>query len=148
MRRTTRPRIERGTGRQYALTLETDRTRLPYRARVQADGGGDGWVRVTSLEDLPVGHPTRVDLGDTAVLLYRSAERIFAIANRCTHQGAPLDRGRVRVSGSEVTVTCPAHGSVFRLADGVVVRSPATSPVASFEIRVDGDSVSLRPSGR
>jgi nitrite reductase/ring-hydroxylating ferredoxin subunit len=111
-------------------------------------GGDDDWVKVTSLEDLPVGRPTRVDLGDTPILLYRSEQRIFAIANRCTHQGAPLNRGRVRVSGSEVTVTCPLHGSVFRLADGAVVRSPATSPVATFEVRVDGGSVSLRPSSR
>jgi nitrite reductase/ring-hydroxylating ferredoxin subunit len=145
---TTRPGIERGTGRQYVRTLETRRTRLPYRARVQTAGGGDGWVQVTSLEDLPVGRPTRVDLDETPILLYRSQERIFAIANRCTHQGAPLDRGRLRVGGSEVTVTCPAHGSVFRLADGMVVRSPATSPVASFEVRVDDGSVSLRPSSR
>jgi nitrite reductase/ring-hydroxylating ferredoxin subunit len=110
------------------------------------DGMRDDWVRVTSFEDLPVGRATRVELDGTPVLLYRTDDRIYAIGNRCTHQGTPLDHGHVRVGASEATVTCPAHGSVFRLRDGAVIRSPATSPVASFEVRVDDGAVALRPA--
>jgi nitrite reductase/ring-hydroxylating ferredoxin subunit len=145
---TTRPHTERGTRRQYACPLGTRRPRLPYRARVDGDAADDGWMPVTSLDDLPVGRATRVDLDGTQILLYRSDVRIYAIGNRCTHQGAPLDRGRVHVGPSEATVTCPVHGSVFRLTDGAVIRSPATSPVASFEVRVDDGSIALRPSAR
>ncbi len=83
-------------------------------------------------------------LDDEPVLLYRTAERIYAIGNRCTHQGAPLDRGPVRAGGSRATVTCPAHGSMFRLEDGSVVRGPARERVPAYDVRVTSGTVELR----
>jgi len=105
----------------------------------------EGWCAVLALEELVDRRPIRTDLEGTQVLLYRADDRIFAIGNRCTHQGAPLDRGNVRVQGSEATVTCPAHGSMFRLTDGAVVRAPAPGPVPAFETRVRDGMVELRP---
>jgi len=104
-----------------------------------------GWRAVMPLEGLPERRAVRADLDGTQVLVYRDGGRIFAVGNRCTHQGAPLDRGSVRVLGSEATVTCPAHGSTFRLTDGAVVRAPAPGPVPAFEARVVGGTVELRP---
>ncbi|HEY1004328.1 MAG TPA: Rieske (2Fe-2S) protein [Streptosporangiaceae bacterium] len=52
------------------------------------------------------------------------------LADRCSHMSGPL-------SGGELTdgcLTCPWHGSVFRIADGSVVRGPATAPQAAFEV--------------
>jgi nitrite reductase/ring-hydroxylating ferredoxin subunit len=105
----------------------------------------DGWVPAFPLDDVPVERATAVDVEGETVLLYRTDERIFAIGNRCTHQGAPLHRGPVKVGGSLATVTCPAHGSVFHLADGSVVRGPASTPVAAFEARVTSGIIELRP---
>jgi nitrite reductase/ring-hydroxylating ferredoxin subunit len=105
----------------------------------------DAWAAAIALEDLREAKPTRVELDGVAVMLYRSGDRLFAVGNRCTHQGAPLDRGSVRIGGSEATVTCPAHGSVFRLTDGAVVRSPASQPIPAFEVRVTEGTVELRP---
>lgn len=104
----------------------------------------DVWSPVMALDDLPDARPTRAALDGLTVLVYRSGDRLFAIGNRCTHQGAPLDKGRVRVGGSEATVTCPAHGSVFRLTDGMVVRAPAHDPVPAFDARVTDGMVELR----
>ena len=67
--------------------------------------------------------------GGDQVMLHRSGDTIYAVRNRCTHQGAPLDRGPVKIGGSEATVTCPFHGSTFRLGDGGVMRGPAVEPV-------------------
>ena len=83
------------------------------------------------------------DLSGERVFLHR-AERIFAIGNRCTHQGAPLARGSVRAAGSLVTVTCPAHGSMFNLENGRVLRGPATRPVAANDVRLLERSIELR----
>jgi nitrite reductase/ring-hydroxylating ferredoxin subunit len=105
----------------------------------------DTWVAVMKSDDLREAKATRVEVHGVAVLLYRSGERLFAIGNRCTHQGAPLDRGAVRIGGSEATVTCAAHGSVFRLTDGAVVRAPATQPVPAFDVRVTDGSIELKP---
>jgi nitrite reductase/ring-hydroxylating ferredoxin subunit len=105
----------------------------------------DGWSPVLPRAELLDGRLTRVDLEGKPVLLYRTAERIFAFAGRCTHAGMPLDRGRVDVSGSEAIITCPAHGSRFRLADGRAIRPPAGAPLASFEVRVEDEVVQIRP---
>ena len=111
------------------------------RAGLMAD---EGWTPVGAVEALPEGKGAKVQVGDATVLLVRSGERVFAIGNRCTHQGAPLDRGRVQLSGSLATVTCPAHGSVFGLEDGRVLRGPATKPAASYMTRVVDGTVEVR----
>jgi nitrite reductase/ring-hydroxylating ferredoxin subunit len=105
----------------------------------------DGWIRVMDLDELPEGRPTRTNLDGVAVLVYRAGERYFAVGARCTHQGAPLDAGLVRLSGSEATVTCPAHGSVFRLEDGRVMRQPAMQPIPVFDVRAREGGLELRP---
>ena len=104
----------------------------------------EDWVTVLSLAELPESRLTRVDLEGQAVLLYRTGERLFAIAGRCTHAGSPLDRGPVQVAGSEATITCPAHGSRFRLDDGRVIRPPARVPLPVFAVRTVDDAVQLR----
>ncbi len=54
----------------------------------------DGWIRAATIDDLHEGKGSRVTVGADTVLLVRSGDRVFAIENRCTHQGAALDRGR------------------------------------------------------
>lgn len=105
------------------------------------------WTAVGALVDLPEGRATTVEVAGVAVLVVRSGERVFAVADRCTHQGASLSRGPVSVTDSLASVTCPAHGSRFRLDDGRVLRGPAARPVAAYETRVEDGVVELRPRG-
>ncbi len=78
------------------------------------------WADAVSIEDLAERKASSRDRGDDAVLVLRSDQQIFAIGNQCTHQGAGLDRGVVKIAGSVKTVTCPAHGSMFNLETGKV----------------------------
>jgi nitrite reductase/ring-hydroxylating ferredoxin subunit len=110
------------------------------------DDAGDGWVRAAPLADVPEGEPVAITVGDEDVLLYRRGEQLFAIGNRCTHQGAQLHDGPIKSFGSIVAVTCPAHGSMFSLHDGRVMRGPAMRPVAAYEARVRDDQVEVRPA--
>ena len=105
----------------------------------------DGWVPVLPLTDLRDRKPVRVDLDGTPVLLVRNGDEVFAIGNRCSHQGAPLHKGPVRFGGSLRTVQCPLHGSTFELTDGKVLRGPATEPVPAYETRVTDGMVEIRP---
>ena len=100
---------------------------------------GTNWTPVAPISDLAEAKAILVTVGDTDVLLYRAGSRVFAIGNRCAHQGAPLHRGRVQSFGEILAVTCPAHGSMFRLNDGTVMRGPAMSPVTAYETRESGD---------
>jgi len=104
----------------------------------------NGWAEVTQIQELVERKPTRVTVEGEPVLLLRTGEEVLAIGNRCTHQGAPLDKGVVRIAGSVRTVTCPAHGSTFRLGDGKVVRPPATKPVPVYDVNIEDGRVLIR----
>ena len=79
----------------------------------------DGWSSsLLRLTDLADGRPVRIEVDGSAVLLVRNGDELFAIGNRCSHQGAPLHRGPVRFGGSLRTVQCPLHGSTFELTSG------------------------------
>ena len=103
------------------------------------------WADVARLADLTDSKPVRVAVDDSAVLLLKVNDEMFVIGNQCTHQGAGLDRGVVKIAGSVRTVTCPAHGSVFRLDDGKVMRPPATKPVSVYDVKVEDGRVFVRP---
>ena len=103
----------------------------------------DDWTPVIDLAELEDGKAKTVRAFEIDVLVLKNGEALFAIANRCTHQGAPLDRGPVKLG--DATVTCLAHGSVFSLEDGRVRRGPATQPLQSFDARLKDGSVELRP---
>ncbi len=107
--------------------------------------GSDGWIATTSVDDVPEGRSVKATAGDERVMLHRIGARVYALQNRCTHQGAPLDRGPVATAGSDVTVTCPFHGSVFRLEDGRVLRGPARTAVQAYETRVADGVIEVRP---
>jgi nitrite reductase/ring-hydroxylating ferredoxin subunit len=96
------------------------------------------------LGDLMDRKPFRAAANGDAVMLLKADDRVFAIGNQCTHQGAGLDRGVVRIAGSVRTVTCPAHGSVFRLDDGKVMRPPATKPVPVYDVKVEDGRILIR----
>lgn len=103
------------------------------------------WIEVASLQDLPQAKPVRVQIDQEPVMIVKSDDQIFAVGNQCTHQGAGLDRGVVKIAGSVRTVTCPAHGSVFRLDDGKVMRPPATKPVPVYDVKVEDGRILIRP---
>jgi nitrite reductase/ring-hydroxylating ferredoxin subunit/uncharacterized membrane protein len=89
------------------------------------------WTPVLASSELTDGDHRTVQVDGVPILLYRSAGRLHALANTCSHMGGPLDEGSIE----DGCGTCPWHGSVFRLADGGVVRGPATSPQPHYETR-------------
>jgi nitrite reductase/ring-hydroxylating ferredoxin subunit len=99
------------------------------------------WTRVARLGDLQPDTPLFVQASGYGILIYSHAGSVQAVAARCTHAGGPLQEGEV---DDELCVTCPWHGSRFRLADGSVVRGPATSPQPSFEVRISEGTVEVR----
>ncbi len=46
-------------------------------------------------------------------------------------------------SSSEGDIPCNCHGSRFSLEDGSVITGPATAPLPSVTISVEGDSITL-----
>jgi nitrite reductase/ring-hydroxylating ferredoxin subunit/uncharacterized membrane protein len=119
---------------------------LVYRKGVGADRNawkhpGDEWLDVADEASLQAGQPQVVTVGDDEVLLVRSGAEVSAISNVCGHAGGPLDKGSFDEPGC---VTCPWHGSVFRLADGHVVHGPATGHQPRYEVRSEGGRLLAR----
>jgi nitrite reductase/ring-hydroxylating ferredoxin subunit/uncharacterized membrane protein len=103
-------------------------------------GGPKDWTAVLDAADLEEGRPRVVRAGDTEVMLYREDGRLRALWATCTPEGGPLAEGRF--AGG--CVTCPWHGSTFRLADGTVVRGPAAASQPVYEVRVTDGKVEVR----
>jgi nitrite reductase/ring-hydroxylating ferredoxin subunit len=100
------------------------------------------WTPVIEEQELAEGKPKVVDLDGTPVMLYRSDGTVHAILDRCSHRGCSLADGKV--DDGTGTVTCPCHGSQFRLADGSIVHGPATAPQPAFAARVNDGKVEIR----
>ena len=102
--------------------------------------GPEDFVPVIALDDLPTGRLVRVEAAGMPALLWRDNQQIYAIAATCSHLGGPLDEGTCENG----VVTCPWHGSRFRLSDGSVVNGPAVYAQPSFAVRVRQGKVELR----
>jgi nitrite reductase/ring-hydroxylating ferredoxin subunit len=81
-----------------------------------------------------LGYVGRVDESPAGpIALYHLAGRLWAIADACPHAGASLCTGSL----DDGVVTCPRHGSQFRVTDGERVRGPADQSVQTFPIVVE-----------
>ncbi len=69
---------------------------------------------LTSLSDFPSSGKAVFKVGDQPVLVVKSGESFYAIANKCPHLGLPLASGKV----DGETIACPFHGSKFDLKTG------------------------------
>jgi nitrite reductase/ring-hydroxylating ferredoxin subunit/uncharacterized membrane protein len=103
-------------------------------------GGPKDWTAVLDAADLAEGAPRVVRADDTDVLLVREGNRVHALWASCTHELGPLAEGHF----ADGCVTCPWHGSTFRLADGKVVRGPAAFPQPVYETRVADGKIEVR----
>ena len=58
-----------------------------------------------------------VTINGSKVLICRAAGELYAVENRCTHQEAELEGGRIR----GCFISCPLHGVRFDLRDGKIL---------------------------
>lgn len=116
----------------------------PNHAERVAHVAPEGWQDVCGFDDLPEREPVRHQIGELGVLLVRSGSTVYALAGECAHLDGPLHQGTLSGWDSEPCVTCPWHGSTYRLADGQVVHGPATAPQPVIGVRVDGGRVLVR----
>jgi cytochrome b6-f complex iron-sulfur subunit len=124
-------------------TAETTDTSAPTGGTDTGDGGGaddggaaGGGGALTAVADVPVGGAVLVtSASGVRVLVAQPTEgELVGYSAICTHQGCT-----VAPDGAELV--CPCHGSVFDLATGEALDGPATEPLATFGVRVEGGDV-------
>jgi nitrite reductase/ring-hydroxylating ferredoxin subunit/uncharacterized membrane protein len=110
---------------------------------------GLGWHDLCPLGDLPDGQLARRQLGYLSLLTLRTGDAVHVLSDHCAHLGGPLHQGRVVTVRDAACVTCPWHGSTFRLSDGAVMHGPATARQPSFESRItESGWVQVRPRAK
>lgn len=95
--------------------------------------------RVCALSELAPGTVRGVDVDGRRVCIAHCASGIFAIDDICSHEDYNLSDGEIDADACEIE--CWAHGSVFSLVTGEPQNLPATRPVATYRVEVDGDDV-------
>ena len=104
--------------------------------------GVTDWTDVAAADDLSDAKLVRVTAGGVAVVLVAAGRGVpYALSADCVHASGPLDQGTIVDDGC---FRCSWHGSVFRLADGKVVRGPASVYQPSWEVKVEKGRVHVR----
>ena len=103
----------------------------------------DDYQAVAKLEEIPDGGMRQFVAHGEPIGLYRVGNTVYALHDLCTHEETYLTDGEFEVDDMEVE--CPLHGSRFNVLDGSVRILPATKPVTTFAVKVEGDLVLIGP---
>ena len=98
---------------------------------------------IATLDEIPEGGMKQVAVKGEPVGLYRVGDEVFAISDYCTHEQTYLTDGEFEPEDMEVE--CPLHGSRFDVRDGSVRILPATKPVVTYPVKMEGDKVLVGP---
>lgn len=100
----------------------------------------DDWTRVCRVTDIPVLGSRRVARSHGLdVALFRTHDHeVFALLDRCPHQGGPLSQGLV--FGRHVA--CPLHNWTIGLCDGQA-SAPDEGCTPHFQVKVEAGEVWL-----
>ena len=96
-------------------------------------------VKIGNAAAIADGQMRAFEVEGTKVSVANAGGRLYAFDDTCTHTGCSLARGRLEGT----TVTCPCHGSQFDVTSGEVLRGPATRPVRSHAVQVEGDPIEV-----
>jgi 3-phenylpropionate/trans-cinnamate dioxygenase ferredoxin subunit len=96
-------------------------------------------VTLCRRDDLAPGTAKRFDVGTHRIALVRIGDEFFAVGDECSHEDYSLAEGEVWEE--ECEIECPRHGSTFDLRTGEPCSLPATKPVPSYPVTVQGEDV-------
>ncbi len=79
----------------------------------------------------------KLEIETKTIIIVKCGDSYHAVENACSHQGLPLDEGRIE---SE-TITCPFHGAQFCLKTGKPFGPPAFDNIEVFPTKVEDGKV-------
>lgn len=94
------------------------------------------WHRIGDANSFVEGG-TRLDVAGHRLAVFRIGSEFYVIGDRCSHADASLAEGEL----FDYDVECPRHGSEFDVRTGRPASLPATRPVPTYEVRLDGGEV-------
>ncbi|HUX73723.1 MAG TPA: non-heme iron oxygenase ferredoxin subunit [Steroidobacteraceae bacterium] len=98
------------------------------------------WVDAGPESALEEGHAIAIAADGRFIALVRSAGRLYAIEDVCTHDGAELTGGAIE--GDQIV--CPRHGARFCLRTGAALTPPAYEDLRTFETKIEDGRIWVR----
>jgi 3-phenylpropionate/trans-cinnamate dioxygenase ferredoxin subunit len=92
---------------------------------------------VCRLSDLADNSAVGVEIDGVPICVARTQGTVYAINDICSHADVNLSDGDVE----DGTVECWLHGSRFDLLSGRPTGLPATRPVPTYPVKIEGDDV-------
>ena len=93
--------------------------------------------RVASLDEVPAGQPTLVDLDGTRIVLARIGDAVYACGEVCTHRGGPLSQGKL----AGTRLACPWHGWMYDVRTGQCLFPGRGASVPTYRVRVEAGAI-------
>ena len=92
------------------------------------------YFKVCQLSDVPTGSMFPLDTSENHIMIVNVEGTLYAVDRICTHETADLSTGFLVDS----EVTCPLHLSRFDVTNGTVKNPPATSPLRTYKLKMEG----------
>lgn len=97
------------------------------------------FVEVAKKSQIPENGVTGVEVEGKTLALVNLDGVIYALDDSCPHEGGPLSDGQLE--GEELV--CPWHASHFDVKTGRVTIDPAMEDIATYKVRLVGDTVEV-----
>lgn len=107
------------------------------------------FVEVGEVGDFPEDVMKESKVADRRLLITKVSGKIYAIEDKCSHEGQPLTEGTLQ----NHIVTCPAHGATFDVRTGEMMELPVGEPefsgfqrrrVKVFGVKIAGSKVLIK----
>ena len=95
------------------------------------------YVRACALSELPTEGTLGVEVEGVPVAVVRAGDEVFALHDVCSHEEVPLSEGEIY----DHTLECWLHGSCFDVRTGKPTGPPATKPVPTYPVKLEGGDV-------
>ena len=102
----------------------------------------EGFARVARIQEVTPGKLKGIKEKGKRVLLANVEGNYYAIGDVCTHAGCLLSDGKLEGH----TVICTCHGSQFDVGTGHVLHPPASKPEPVYDVKIEGEDISIRPA--
>jgi 3-phenylpropionate/trans-cinnamate dioxygenase ferredoxin subunit len=99
--------------------------------------GDEDFTAIARTADIPPRKTLCVELSGREILICHIAEGFFAVDNICSHAAEKLNNGRLKGH----RILCPLHGAAFDVRDGSALSRPATVPLRTYPLRVEGENI-------
>jgi nitrite reductase/ring-hydroxylating ferredoxin subunit len=87
------------------------------------------YVKVCSMDLIPSGSVKAFHVNGKEIMVINNNGQLFCLEARCTHAGAPLAEGTIK----DDILTCPWHGSKFKISNGKVIKGPAKQDLKVYK---------------